>query len=193
MKLINKTRYDSKQLRAVLIAVHNEEAKRRGRLPQWNRVTVKVSRRLTRSNTSGHTFLRGIRVHLTIPAGTCTTAALTAVWLHELQHLYGLDHGDLSPSVMWCREAGLEPWIAAAFSAAETGMLQEAPEPVPVPLTEDEKASRLDARRQEKLVRLEERMRSWESKKTRAERALAKLRKQYRYYEGAIAAKKGKP
>lgn len=199
MKLVNKTRYDSAQLRAILVAVHTEEAKRRGRLKTWDCLTVTVgySKRRRRGeelihagDTSGYAYYHGGKARVGLPPETCTTAALAAVWLHELQHLYGIRHSEMSPAVLWCREDNLEPWIASAWSAAETGILQERPEPVRVPLTTEEKAARLDLRREKKIATLAESITRWEQKKRRAERALAKLRKQHRYFEGKLAAKR---
>lgn len=191
MKLINKTKYDTAQLRAVLVAVHREEAKRRGRLRTWDRLVVSVSRR-SKSHTSGHAFYHGRKSHLTLPAVTCTTAALTAIWLHELQHLYGIKHDDMSPAVRNLRETDLSPWIEVATAAAETDLLQEKPEAVVPPMSEIEKAARLEDRREKALASIEHRLILWDRKRARAERAIAKLKTQERYYRGALAASRGK-
>lgn len=51
----------------------------------------------------------------------------------------------------------------------------------------------LDDKRRAKLARLHERAEKWERKQQRAERALAKIAKQIRYYEKALAAPKPQP
>jgi hypothetical protein len=61
------------------------------------------------------------------------------------------------------------------------GKLRDAPKPPPPPV-------QLDDKRREKLDRLQQRALAWERKQKRAERALAKIRKQARYYERVLNA-----
>lgn len=122
MRVINKTCYDTRLLRSVIVAVHNHEKDKRGALRSWDRIRVTVTHsrssgdaaeplfvvigddRLRRSGFgyTGRATLSGSRMTLCIPKRECRVADLIALVRHELWHSYGLRHRDFTPSVMQC-------------------------------------------------------------------------------------------
>ena len=189
MRLINKTSYDTAELRAILIAVHNEEAKHRGRLKTWNRLTVTIRRRSTygMGDNSGFAYFHGRQACLTLPMEVCNVASLAAVWLHELQHLYGIRHPDMAPAIRHCLYADsvLSSWVKAALAAVDgRGAIQERQsEPQDPETAKASRALKLEAvvmRRYTRVLAAEAR---WAAKLKRAQTALQEYRTKRRYYE----------
>lgn len=182
MKVVNDTRFDTRELRRILCAVHRDESRKRGKMHRWRdlAVTVSYAKRGNRGYT-GHAYFSGWRAHLSIPRGTANRAEVAALWHHELLHLYGLRHRDFSPAALRCDTA---PFVAA----------------FPGDLVEAEKAPKSkEDPRAKRIAALVERRRRWETKAKRAATALKKIDASLRryarlgLYEGAKAAGRGKP
>lgn len=177
MKLVNETRYPTREIRKIITAVHAEEAKIRGKLRTWDslRVTVKYSRRRRYwgcASYSGYTMM------LTLPGGGARVDELVALVQHELWHNYGIRHGDYPSTVRSCDTR--TPFVQRCLARLGFERIEEKPVGGPR-LTTDE-------RRAAKLASIEDRIKRWESKRKRAENALRKLRKQRTYYEKALAS-----
>lgn len=184
MKLDNNTRYHTRTLRSIMIAVYRATERDLNKpLPQWKRLRVKIAyRRRQRSyvpvdgggyeshlkerepekghSYSGHAYYHGSYSHLSVPKGELSVALFVKLWRHELWHLYGVRHEDMPPSVLWVRD-GPDPWadvIARRFLPTIT----ELPEPA-VDKTE-EKLQAIDTA----IARAEERLIAWRRKYNRA-------------------------
>ncbi len=170
MKLVNETRYDTRVLRALLTQVHNREAKIRGRLRTWAHVlTIRIVYE-RRGFYTGRASYDGSRCLLRIPRGSFEAVSFAAIWRHELWHLYGIGHRDYTEAAMACATSWVEGWVEpATFSEIVKTTVKPS----------------LDERRAAKTISLAERLARWESKKRRAERAIAKIQKSLRYYEQA--------
>jgi len=206
MKLDNHTRYDTRTLRKLLIAVFREQSVIfQSRIPQWDRLKVRISssrpavslRMVTalrehqldsadamatgrRAHVSGCAYVGGRWAELRLPSGEVALDHLAAVWIHELWHIAGSNHGGFPESVMRCHTAPFA-WVIEKFGATLT-----------------EKAPKLKPARDlvaERRVRLETRLTGWESRLKRAEKAVSKLNRQLRYYDRCekLAAGKASP
>lgn len=222
MKLVNETQYDTAQLRAIIIAVHRLEATHRGRLPQWKsrevldrhfapvlvrkrrrELTIRVVRRKRYGidDSSGHAYVRGYKSLLVLPFHVVDVGTVALLWLHELQHLYGLTHKEMSPSVrgLWApkHRAQLECYAEAARRAVDGATeLMERPAAGPALLAPEERTARRRAALEKAVVtryeRVVEREREWAVRLKRAQTALVKLRTKRRYYERQFATKAAK-
>ncbi len=138
-------------------------------------------------HVSGNALLSGRATRLRLPPGECPLGNLLWLVQHEVYHLFGVQHRDFPAAVMHVTPMSVPAMRErhAALFARYGDVVREA-EPVAKVAT----VISLDDRRAAKAASLRDRIERWESKKRRAERALAKLRKQARYYD-RIAASKG--
>jgi hypothetical protein len=201
VRLDNRTRYDTRTLRKFLIAVFRAQSPSfQARVPQWRRLKVLVSysrpgdagwdrkahlyealgqpamvadvrRRQTvqrRRHVSGCAFIQGSWANLRLPSKEVDAHRVAAVWVHELWHVAGSVHADFPESVMRCH---LQPfyWVAELFGPVLT---EAAPKPKPV---RDLAAIR--------RARVEARLAGWESRLRRAQKTVAKLKRQVHYYD----------
>src|SRR5574342_989593 len=152
MKLVNETRYDTRELRKLLIAVFRAQPHGlQTRVDTWRDLRVKIvytkpqfalaervvanakasgsassieisERHLERVRAraaryvSGCASLHGYRARLRLPRGSVPTAALAAVWVHELWHVGGSEHRDFPGLVMDCATTPFA-WVTERFGA----------------------------------------------------------------------------
>jgi hypothetical protein len=197
MKLDNRTKYDTRTLRRILIAVFREQSGVfQARIPQWDRLQVRISyarpgvplymvgalrekglsdaadaiaARRAR-HVTGCAYVRGRWTELRVPSGVVALDRLAAVWIHELWHIAGSHHEGFPESVMRCHTAPFA-WVVEQFGAT---LAEAAPKPKLKPVRD------LVA---ERRTRLETRLAGWESRLRRAEKAVSKLNRQLRYYD----------
>jgi len=126
-------------------------------------------------HSSGHAYLSGRAMRLTIPDGDL----VGFVWLvrHEVWHLFGLRHPDFPDSVMHATPSALDAVRA----------LYDIPEGANLPVPAKKPASTLEDRAGAKLKALAAREARWLTKLRRAQNALAKIKKSKSYYERQLA------
>lgn len=180
MKLVNKTRYSSRELRSLFTAVYRAMAKTEGEHPGWTNgysITVKYSR----GRVSGNAWLKGNSQNLFLPRGAVGTETLATVFEHEMFHSYGYRHDAIGGRFTWseANRASFE-WVGERF-----GRLLREREPK---RKVKAKGPDLQEHRYKLVVSGIER---WEKRKKTAETRLKTLRRKARYYERALAATKG--
>lgn len=167
MKIQNRTRYDTRTLRSLLVLVHNGLAQDEGRLRTWGHLAVGVV--YSRSGrSSGWAYLDGSSMQLQLPRGSVLVSSLVWLMAHELSHSYGYRHRQM--------RGGLSNWTNEQTSAVERFGWRIAEAPAPV------KKSRRKTPA-DHLSSIALRAKRWDAKLRRAQRALAKLRRQERYYQ----------
>lgn len=168
MKLINRTRYDTRALRRIVTAVHGVMAKTEGRLPTWRTLRVHVETGRPKYHEwaiSGRADLNGGWVLLRLPRpDRHHVSANRLAWLveHELYHAYGRRHGTFreeSPE-WWTQHVGCDPVP-----------LRRPPAPRDVV--------------GERRLRAERLLRKWERRLKLARTKVRQYQKQVRYYERA--------
>lgn len=177
MKIINKTRYDTRLLRSIICATYNRLKNTEGALYFWKGLKITITsgrRRRHKHLAGGRAGIDAPYMRLFLPTDRCDTADFAFTIDHELLHNYGYDHrkmptkriGDYRDDFRWAAEKYGEYIYPKA--------LKEKP------------AVDLQTRRYERLCQREK---TWLSKESRAKKALAKIRKSKRYYENQLAAK----
>lgn len=190
MKITNKTRYSGVVLRALILSTvtdvedvlrnDNERAPlRASAIRDYCRVTVVYTRN---GGCSGWATLNGACLRIRIQRKAVSLVEL--IWLirHEVYHLFGVEHAAMADAIN-NRSAGAYNNIRERFV--------EHIERYGDTLSEISVAAKvkptLEKTRSEKLTSIQERIDRWESKRKRAETAIAKLTKKQRYYEWALA------
>lgn len=98
----NKTNYDTRTLKALLVAVHAAEGGKRGRLKTWKRLCVTIKHSRCHGYT-GFAWYSGLKATLCVPKDGILIRKFAELWRHELWHLYGIRHSDYPPSIRYCR------------------------------------------------------------------------------------------
>lgn len=195
MKITNETRYDQRILRSIFLAVVADVQKVLGRdqplavkaqanfIRKSCHVTVSYTRH---GGTSGWAAFSGARAKIRVQREEVSVVEL--IWLvrHEVYHLFDVRHEQMPDAVNHRSNAAFNTIYERFGGLIERlgldAVLTEAPKvQKPKPSTDEKRVT--------KLASINERIERWEWKARRAENALKKLRKQRRYYEGALAAK----
>jgi hypothetical protein len=198
MRVINKTRYDTRTLRSIFCAVHGDMARkldtwqhlcvtivysRRRRRHRFNEETQKIEHYLDSggpTNMNGNAAYSGYRMRLRVPRTQVNTLWLAKLFHHEILHNYGKRHSEYPTHLdrkFWATGAEGYRWIIAKHEIPE--LMDEPPEEPKVKAkpTKEEKQS-------EAVTRLIARRKAWVTKAKRAATALAKIDKSLRYYQG---------
>jgi len=178
MRLDNQTGFDGRFLRKLVTEAHRQLAESEGRLEQWKRTRIEIvyCRANHAGGSSGYAFLKGTLARIRIARRATFTRVFKVVW-HELLHLYGYDHSHM-------RGGGYPSEDRISRAAERLGIDVASTIPVLVRIS-----SPRPGIRERRLERLIARRATWESKRKRAENALAKITRQITYYERVIAAK----
>lgn len=177
MKIINKTQYDTRQLRTIICAVYNRVKKTEGPLYFWSeqKITITSGRRRRRKHTAGgRAGIDAPYMYLYLPIDKCDTADFAWTVEHELLHNYGYGHRKM-PAVDWGNYRKNYQWAVEQYGEFL----------FPKPLRKKPVVN-LQTKRYEKLCQREA---VWLSKLRRAQNALAKIKNGKRYYEKQLAAK----
>ena len=102
MKIINKTKWNTMDLRKIFCKCLKEDEKTEGKLYQKNRLTIHVHYAKQNRGCSGHATYNGIWIQINIPKnmGEKLVENVCYVFLHELQHTRGYHHGRFSEVVL---------------------------------------------------------------------------------------------
>jgi uncharacterized protein YjaZ len=166
VKVLNKSRFDTRFLYRLVVLVHNRLSQTEGRLPQWKGLEVTVETGRSKWGcVRGHARYHGTHVHLFIPKNTDTE---NVIWLiaHELHHSYGYRHGHF---LDW-------PHSDCQALVTQHGL----PQKVLLKAVRPKLPRNL---RQERLERVKVLLTRWERVQKRAAGRVAHYRRKLRYYE----------
>jgi hypothetical protein len=170
MKIINETEWDTRQLRRVFSAVLRES----NRVEGQHNYTLSVHVVRARGRTvSGYAYFHSGRMKLRLPSpkhGALDTILVGWLFDHELAHCRGHAHkvmGQLNHQSSATTEN--YPYLTAGEG------LGTKTAPLPAIYFQVVRAARVTAR-----------LKAWEARQARAERAVKKLRRQAAYYARAI-------
>ena len=193
MKVVNKSGYDTRELRKIFHQVVRDLLKKR---PSWAKdwkrygadYTVKVGNRRKDDFISGHAYVgleqiyeqakrggwvRSHNLYLSSPADV-SVAKLAATFEHELYHSFGVgDHRDFPPSVMDCNPEPFAHYPELLSLPERLSYVAKVQKPKP---TKEE----TQRKRVEKLL---QQRKPWVTKARRAETAIKKIDASLKRYE----------
>lgn len=176
MKIVkNTSAVDTRELRRVITACKNGIFKYEGKPSSrhWKALNVTVHGK-SDPWTSGHAYINGSRMHLSLPNSTTYREAVHLAW-HELMHIIGYkSHRDgiCDPTSKdieaTCKRLGVDPGAKVPHKPPKA------------------KRKPGDLKR-ERYARLLERRKAWNSKLKRATNALKKIERDIKRYERDFA------
>ena len=181
MKIKNETKYQTKQLRAFVTRIAKKEL---ADVPASRRkaITIEFVPNRTRQSSSGYAYINGYYARVRVPKDITPENhwKLAMVIAHEMAHLAGRKSGRANERAM--------------RSSIPYGYHEKTPEyyswAADLPL--ENKVAKVKPTALEKaeahLSRIEKNISNWEVKAKRAKTALAKYRKQVKYYRGRVVA-----
>jgi hypothetical protein len=92
MKIINKTKYDTKDLRKVFTETLKRNEKFEGKLPQKKKLIVYVKSSRGSNHVSGRAPYNGYWIKIFLPKENPSLEQIAAVFDHEVYHLRGYHH-----------------------------------------------------------------------------------------------------
>ena len=167
MKIVNRTRYSTRELRTVVCRAYALAAKTEGKLKRWRQVKFTVVPATQRA-CSGWAYLGGYNGRLRVPKREVAAAPLFRLAWHEIMHLYGYTH----------RQFQTYPTAAETDAAVSDSVLYE---------QQPKAKPKLDRQ----MIRFERTLAGiarWQSKLKRAQNALRELNRRKRYYERVLPA-----
>jgi len=182
MKIINKTKWQTKHLRAFVSKVAQDELEPEKR----KRVIVAFVPARQQRGCTGYAYVGGRSCQINVPTKSDPAQwkrSLASTIAHELAHLHG------HKGERWMRRSkryGYTKHTGERYAWADAMPLEEKPAQLKPKATPAEKA---EAKRKatEKLIK------QWETKEKRAKWFLRKYRKRLRYYERRLAAMPSAP
>jgi predicted SprT family Zn-dependent metalloprotease len=170
VKIENKTHWRTDHLRAFISRIAKEElgAEARKRL----HITVVYNRAKDKGYVTGCAFLGGSRAWIKVPSGEVDKIDLAHVIAHELAHIRGMQHRQMTHNPQYSR---VGDWRSRYAWALDMPLEKAQPKP-----KQDVQVKRYEA------VLAQERR--WQTKLKRAQTALKKLRPKLRRYERVLTA-----
>lgn len=164
MKIHNKTQYDGRRLRSIILAVSKTERRTRaGKVPYgWNNTVLSIYETGRRTTACCSTSHPEIYVNTT----GSTVGQVAAAWRHVLLHMYGVGHDEMNSAQLYQHPNTYANLIATLGYDALTPKVK-APKPPKDPVVE--RAAQYD-----KLLDKEKMLRA---KLRRVEAALKAVRK----------------
>lgn len=175
MRIVNMTQYDTRRLRTLVCACHDDLATAEGRLKCWKTLRVEfvyIRKEYTTRSISGYAYYYHGPVRIRVPKDSFDVAYAAALIQHELLHVYGYGHKAIGHTRNRFRRENYQ-WAVKKMGTERLLPKPPAP-PKPKPKVDIQ---------QVRYQRLLEREKAWTTKKKRAANALAKIAKQKRYYE----------
>lgn len=205
MKIINKTRWDTRDLRRIICRVLR--TMRRG--GHWDdaahqRIEFRITSARQHRATTGNAYVRGRRANLFVPAcedywTTETLVDFAAVVAHEAAHVFGRTGERHMRSSLWWgrpkrngyrdRAADHPIWGWAATETIRARRIQRVVEtPVEAHARRQQRRAALVASRGERAAR---QLAKWERRLASAKRQVTKARRRFKYYQRRLAAQNG--
>ena len=183
MKIKNETQYQTKHLRAFVTRIAKKEL---ADVPASRRkaITIEFVPNRTRRSSSGYAYINGYYARVRVPKDITPENhwKVAMVIAHEMAHLAGRKSGRANERAMrssipygWHQKTP-EYYSWAADLPLENKVVKVKPKPTALDKAEAH------------LARLEKNISNWETKAKRAKSALAKYRKQVKYYQGRVVA-----
>jgi len=187
MRIVNSTQYDTRVLRTLVCAAHNDLAKAEGRLKCWPYLEVQfvyIRKEYTTRSISGYAYYYHGPVRIRVPKDSFDVAYAAALIQHELLHVYGYGHAAIGHTRTRFRKQNYQ-WAVEKLGTERL---------LPKPPAPSKPKPKRDLQR-ERYERLCEREKEWGTKLKRAQNALTKIQKQKRYYENQFkkAAERSNP
>lgn len=182
MKINNKTKWQTKQLRALINEVmkrspsHLKDKFKEQQYRAKLEVEVVYNKQKHRGSCSGRGWYNSWSIRLMLPSQQVDRIDLAMVIAHELAHTLNYRHPDMTGSALFNR---IGSW-REIYAWAENFPLEH--EPVKL----KPKGTDLQLLRYNRILT---RQTAWELKLKRAQNALKKINKDRRYYEKRLAAK----
>ncbi len=130
----------------------------------------------------GWAYTSGHEAKLRIPGATMELDRFLALVRHEVWHLFGVGgHRAFPDAINRCAPEPIRELYRDLLSKLGNQVVEEAPRAA-------RRAPGVDLA-QAKLARLLDRQQAWEARQRRANRALAKIARSVRYYQGRLAAR----
>jgi len=177
MKIINETRYSTRTLRSIFTETYRRLAKTEGPHRAWSRYTFRVTYTRTKA-TSGCAWISGSSAIIRLARNRVRVHLVASLVDHELLHSYGHRHGAIG--ARWHFGKANEDshlWATERFGLA----IEEKQKPKPAKTDLQEHRYKLTI---SGVAR-------WEKKLKTAQTRLKNLRQKARYYERALAARRG--
>lgn len=179
MKITNKTHYQTRDVRRIIIAAFRESSVEPSEYAGVHAEVVYGHRhrhsgwayvgKLERDQDGVMRRRLARRMRLRLPKVGANVQQFAAVVLHEIAHLKGRHHRDFEPGLMWCNPS-IAPWAAAMPLGVKTAPTRAKPAP-------SDKAAKCAAR----IKNLERKVKALNTR-------IGTWRRKLRYYERVAAA-----
>lgn len=123
MRIVNKTRYATKELRAIACAVNRETSRTEGQMPHWSRLVLTVV--YGRTGYTGHAW--GARARICLPKREARVREMALVIDHEFHHCRGFGHDKFCTASHDKRPHSLWDWAVERFGPTITERPVERP------------------------------------------------------------------
>ncbi len=100
MKILNKSRWDTVDLKKVFTEVLRRNSKVEGKLDKWQHQNLKITVVSSRYRYSGYATYNGVSVRLRIPSENIDPVLVAWLFEHELCHIRGYHHNQLDKAMM---------------------------------------------------------------------------------------------
>jgi hypothetical protein len=176
-QIINKTKFPTRSLRAFVVRAYPIAVGCAGqrRVASFElgvgriRITLARSNRRGNGHSTGHAYLNSGRAHVGI-ADAPNKRDVARVLAHEFGHCFGMRHDEMSGGPLW----------GIGMSEEQRGRLYGWADALPLAHKPAKRKPVGDERRTLKLAGIASRLKSWQSKRKRADTAIKKLNVQQR-------------
>ena len=116
MKLLNKSRWKTLDLKKLFTEVIRRNSKVEGKLDQWKKIEIEIISSRNRCY-SGHAMYNGAYIRLRFPTENIDPVFVAWLFEHELYHIRGYHHNQLDKATMgrgsmdewaWAKEYSIE-------------------------------------------------------------------------------------
>lgn len=189
MKIINKTNWDTLDLKKVLTRALDEDDKVEGKYgyrsylevtisyskgyPSWvvKRYQERNKELPVRERYSGNAWVGGTRMVLRVPRGKIDTRLLSRVFKHELDHCRGFKHNQMGGRYLDTKDLGRDNWALSYPIRQKEARVEPKPD--------------LQVRRYEHVLEM---LKAKKSQLKRLQNQIKKWNQKRKYYESVLVA-----